>query len=320
MDEFIEFSNELDEIKSKFETGQNHSIEINNLETMMGLKEKCAVKCFDKLVQPFRQNVDKLRLEIPNTNKMLLNVQDLLANKPDLKNIKSDIVFIKLKRVTPELGTKHQTIKLNKTIIINSKYYSLNSVISVHGQSNIKYSCSYICKRSDIWYNFDGGIPQSTTFEQMDQFNARNSIILTYIRTKKFVSNERKGLIIPKPFSSSTSKASASATSTSQPPASATSTTKSTRILKCGIICKSQCDVCGQWCANQRYLDDHMRKHTGEKPFQCGICGREFPYKRNLKRHKIIHTGARDYKCTICGNPFRRFDSLKNHMEKHRRN
>ena len=113
----------------------------------------------------------------------------------------------------------------------------------------------------------------------MDQFNARNSIILTYIRTKKFVSNERKGLIIPKPFSSSTSKAPASATSTiSQAPASATSTTsqaqasatsstKSTRILKCGIICKSQCDVCGQWCANQRYLDDHMRKHTGENHF-----------------------------------------------------
>ena len=36
-------------------------------------------------------------------------------------------------------------------------------------------------------------------------------------------------------------------------------------------------------------LQQHVRSHTGEKPFQCIVCGRAFAQKSNVKKHMQTH-------------------------------
>lgn len=45
------------------------------------------------------------------------------------------------------------------------------------------------------------------------------------------------------------------------------------------------CPICGK-CMKQRvHLRDHMRTHTGEKPYQCPHCDHKATQKSNLKKH-----------------------------------
>lgn len=53
---------------------------------------------------------------------------------------------------------------------------------------------------------------------------------------------------------------------------------------------RHNCVVCGYSTRQRGHLNQHMRIHTGERPYRCGICFESFNVSSNLKRHfKMVH-------------------------------
>ncbi|KAK8391153.1 hypothetical protein O3P69_017070 [Scylla paramamosain] len=52
---------------------------------------------------------------------------------------------------------------------------------------------------------------------------------------------------------------------------------------------KHKCNYCNKEFSKNFDLRQHVRSHTGEKPFQCIVCGRAFTQKSNVKKHMATH-------------------------------
>uniref|UniRef100_A0A8C6WY91 Zinc finger protein 341 n=1 Tax=Neogobius melanostomus TaxID=47308 RepID=A0A8C6WY91_9GOBI len=52
---------------------------------------------------------------------------------------------------------------------------------------------------------------------------------------------------------------------------------------------KLKCNFCDKIFCKNFDLQQHIRSHTGEKPFQCIVCGRAFAQKSNVKKHMQTH-------------------------------
>ncbi|XP_040832177.1 zinc finger protein 526 [Ochotona curzoniae] len=82
---------------------------------------------------------------------------------------------------------------------------------------------------------------------------------------------------------------------------------------------RHRCGVCGKGFKKLVHVRNHLRTHTGERPFQCHSCGKTFASLANLSRHQLTHTGIRPYQCLDCGKRFTQSSNLQQHRRLHLR-
>eukprot|EP01134_Creolimax_fragrantissima_P006624 CFRG6624T1 len=79
---------------------------------------------------------------------------------------------------------------------------------------------------------------------------------------------------------------------------------------------------CGKYFRFNSNLLDHIRSHTGERPYRCTRtgCGKAFTTSSHLARHTRTHSQDRPYACTVvgCGKRFKVAGHLRRHMNVHK--
>ncbi|XP_063280845.1 zinc finger protein 131-like isoform X5 [Prinia subflava] len=85
------------------------------------------------------------------------------------------------------------------------------------------------------------------------------------------------------------------------------------------------CQYCDKQFDHFGHFKEHLRKHTGEKPFECPNCHEHFARNSTLKCHlTACQSGAgakkgrkKLYECQVCNSVFNSWDQFKNHLVIH---
>ncbi|CAG9761833.1 unnamed protein product [Ceutorhynchus assimilis] len=77
------------------------------------------------------------------------------------------------------------------------------------------------------------------------------------------------------------------------------------------------CEVCSKTFKRREHLYQHVKLHTGFRPYQCTDCKKTFVRKEHLLRHMVLHSGERNFSCDICSKSFSRHDNLLKHIRTH---
>jgi len=105
-------------------------------------------------------------------------------------------------------------------------------------------------------------------------------------------------------------------TPSTTPPRTQTPRPVSQKILACPY------DECSKTFNRQSRLDEHIRSHTGERPFKCphAFCPKDFLRDSHLKHHLTsAHSDIRKYQCTWegCDKSFATGTRLRRHIQAH---
>ena len=63
-------------------------------------------------------------------------------------------------------------------------------------------------------------------------------------------------------------------------------------------------DICSYVDKYRHNLRNHIRIHTGEKPFVCHVCGRGFNIQSACKKHMLTHPDMKGVNCKYCRKRF----------------
>ncbi|XP_045035304.1 zinc finger protein 813 isoform X2 [Daphnia magna] len=77
------------------------------------------------------------------------------------------------------------------------------------------------------------------------------------------------------------------------------------------------CELCPSVFSSQSKLNDHVLKHTGERPFKCPLCSKSYPVKATLTAHLRLHADDKPHQCERCGKAFLIRSLLEQHLRTH---
>lgn len=86
-----------------------------------------------------------------------------------------------------------------------------------------------------------------------------------------------------------------------------------------------KCRICAFVAINLVKLNQHMRIHNGDKPYDCDQCDAQFYRNESLKKHKRLHTKRSNKSktikkpkhCEFCEKDFQMHGNLKRHLHKY---